>query len=89
MHETYDNAEVPGSRRARPIVVANAPAWFELPCVNPACTDGGHDVTRSVMKSLLDGDKQFEGSHVCDGYVDQEPCRRELHYVATATYADT
>src|SRR5689334_13742570 len=34
----------------RRIVVASAPALFELTCGDPHCGDGGHDVTRVILQ---------------------------------------
>ncbi len=86
IHETRDGAEILGSRRARPIVVEHAPAWFELPCVQPECEEGGHDVTSTVLGKLRAGQVKFDGSHVCGGHVGSDPCGRELHFAATAVY---
>ena len=88
IHETRDGTEVLGSRRARPIVVEHAPAWFELPCVQPECEGGGHDLTERVLAKLNSGELSFDGSHLCDGQVGGDPCGRKLHYAATAVYEE-
>ena len=70
----------------RHVVVAHAPLLFEMPCRDQACKDGGHDVTNAIVRSLKNGETQFEGEHSCTGYVGDGPCQRVLRYVATASY---
>ena len=43
----------------RRIVVASAPALFFIPCADPHCIDGGHDVTWPVMQSLQSRRRAF------------------------------
>jgi hypothetical protein len=76
-------AEAPHIRR---VVVENAPALFVLPCGDPSCKEGGHDVTSRIMRSLQSGATTFEGEDVCQGMVGTAPCNRVLRYVGTATY---
>jgi len=70
----------------RPIVVANAPALFELGCSNHYCKDGGHDITWEVMRALRSGSTRFEGHHRCNGSVGTNECSQVLTYVGIATY---
>jgi len=70
------------------IVVERAPALFEIACAEPACTNGGHDITRSVMHALRESSARFEGEGVCRGDIPQGNCGRVLTYVAKATYRD-
>lgn len=76
-------ADVTHKRR---VVVERAPALFELPCQDSSCKDGGHDITRDVMRALQDGSTQFQGEDLCRGQVGQAECRRVLSYVGIATY---
>ena len=69
------SAEVSHIRR---VVVAHAPAMFEVPCSDPSCADGGHDLTN--------GDEKFDGEDTCLGQVGNASCERILRYVGTATY---
>jgi len=71
----------------RRVVVANAPALFFIPCGNPHCKDGGHDVTHVVMRALRAGETSFDGQDGCDGSVGSSACARTLRFIATATYA--
>ncbi|MCL2723490.1 MAG: hypothetical protein FWD69_03545 [Polyangiaceae bacterium] len=77
------SAEVSHIRR---VVVATAPALFEVPCSNPSCHDGGHDLTSPVMSALRARSPRFEGEDTCYGQVGNASCERVLKYVATATY---
>jgi hypothetical protein len=70
----------------RKIVVASAPAHFEIPCLDPACVAGGHDVTSSIMRSLRARASIFEGDDACHGSVRTAFCGRVLRFVAVATY---
>jgi len=75
--------EVSHTRR---IVVERAPALFEVPCQDPSCKDGGHDLTADVLRALRSGAEDFEGQDICAGQVGTGSCQRVLSYVATATY---
>ncbi|WP_146651975.1 hypothetical protein [Labilithrix luteola] len=77
------SAEVSHIRR---VVVEHAPALFEVPCSDPSCHDGGHDLTRPIMAELRAGATRFEGEDVCYGQVGNVPCERLLRYVGIATY---
>jgi hypothetical protein len=77
-----------GSQYLWRIVVERAPALFEIACPEPACTNGGHDITRSVMHALRTSSQRFEGEGVCHGDVPLGSCGRVLKYVAQATYRD-
>ncbi len=70
----------------RRVVVERAPALFELPCSDPRCTGGGHDVTRPFLKALRHAQTSFEGSHRCGGTVKETECPLALRFEATATY---
>jgi hypothetical protein len=73
-------------RHVRRIVVERAPAMFELPCSNHACTGGGHDVSREVVRALCARAERFEGEHTCGGARAGQPCGRVLRYRAAARY---
>lgn len=76
-------AEVSHTRR---VVVAHAPALFEVPCSDPSCQDGGHDLTIPIMRALRSGDEKFDGEDTCLGHIGNSSCERILRYVGTATY---
>jgi hypothetical protein len=76
-------ADVTHKRR---VVVERAPALFELPCQDSSCRDGGHDITREVMRALQDGLERFHGEDLCRGQVGQAECRRVLTFAGVAAY---
>ena len=70
----------------RRVCVTDAPALFLLPCCDRKCTEGGHDVTVPILEALQSGKQRFSGRHTCAGALADGPCRREMRYVAIATY---
>jgi hypothetical protein len=70
----------------RHVVIATAPALFELPCADNKCEEGGHDVTRPVMTGLRSGEPTMEGRSRCPGHRGDKPCSRELKYLVNADY---
>ncbi|HEY6561762.1 MAG TPA: hypothetical protein VI072_31045 [Polyangiaceae bacterium] len=68
------------------VVIESAPALFILPCQDPRCTDGGHDVTSVVLRGLQAGMTRLEGEDACNGLVGSTVCQRVLRYVAVAEY---
>ncbi len=72
----------------RHIVVDHAPALFWLPCGDPACKDGGHEITDAVMRALYAGQPQFEVEDTCHGQTGNAPCRRLLRCIGSATYRE-
>ncbi len=73
-------------RYLRHIMVGSAPALFLLPCGDPRCSEGGHDVTGEVMSALRSRRPTFKGQHECHGAVGTIPCPRVVHYEAQAEY---
>jgi hypothetical protein len=70
----------------RRIVVEHAPALFWVPCGDPACKEGGHDVTAPLLRALQQGQTNAEGEDVCTGRVGSADCHRTVRWIATATY---
>lgn len=70
----------------RRVVVAQAPALFDMPCSNPECVDGGYDFTAEVLAALSARKEHFEGQGACRGLLSALPCTRSLHYSATGVY---
>ena len=78
-----------GIVHVRHVVVAAAPALFDIPCADRHCKDGGHDVTWEIMRSLRANSARFEGEHECSGSVGAmgtSRCNRVMKYTRTATY---
>lgn len=78
----------PSSTHVRRVVVDIAPALFEIPCADPSCKDGGHEITHAVMLGLRSHRTTFDGEDVCHGTVGTSNCGRILRYVATAAFED-
>ncbi|MDI1478428.1 hypothetical protein [Polyangium sp. y55x31] len=77
---------VGGNRYIRRVVLAQAPALFEVPCSESRCQDGGYDVTSEILAALTSRRTTFEGQQACPGRCSLGDCGRVLHYVVTATY---
>lgn len=75
-----------GPSHTRHVVIDRAPALFFVPCGDPRCLDGGHDLTNFVMVALRRKDARFEVTDACGGAVGTGSCTRVLHAKATATY---
>jgi hypothetical protein len=73
-------------RYIRRIVIGTAPALFFLPCGDPRCVDGGHDVTSAVMQALRAHNQSFDGTDDCLGSIGPSACARVLHFGAVAQY---
>jgi len=86
IHEVRGNVPLDESRHVKHVVVQHAPALFDLPCHDQSCTEGGHDVTSAILRSLTSGATRFEGTHECRGRTGTADCQRVLQYVGTATY---
>ncbi len=74
------------TRHVRHIVVAHAPALFVLPCGDPDCRDGGHDLTDAVMRRLREGATDFIAEDACAGDVRGAACGRVVRVRTTATF---
>jgi hypothetical protein len=70
----------------RHVIVATAPAMFDLPCLDRKCEDGGHDVTGRVLSGLKRRADAIDGSSRCRGTRNGEPCERELNFRLSASY---
>ena len=70
----------------RRVVVASAPAHFEIPCGDTSCDGGGHELTHVIMRALRSRVPRIEGDDVCHGSVRSSHCGRILRYAAVATY---
>ncbi len=86
--ETQRGGSVGGTRYIRRVVLAQAPALFEVPCSDPRCENGGYDVTREILSALASRRTVFEGNQSCGGRCSMNDCGRVLRYVVTATYRD-
>lgn len=69
----------------RPIVVATAPAHFEVRCLEPTCS-GRHDLTEAILHALRRRVRSFEGVDACRGATEDAACDRTLTYAGEASY---
>jgi hypothetical protein len=69
----------------RHVMVAMAPALFEVRCSEPRCT-GSHDLTSIVLAALRARKPQCEGTSACQGNVGDLQCDRTLSYVCQAEF---
>ncbi len=74
-------------KHIRRFVVDRAPALFLVPCGDPRCVDGEHDLTATVMRALRARQTSFQGTDECTGSVGLGACGRVLHFDAIAEYA--
>jgi len=86
IQERCSSPSLPGPRHARIVVVERAPALFVLPCLDPRCEEGGHDLTAPILAALRGKQRRFAGQDACGGRVGSSGCARVLDYVAVATY---
>lgn len=70
----------------RHLVVARAPALLVIPCSDPSCRDGGHDISAPLLRGLRERRVDVRGDDTCNGDVGAVHCGRILRFTATATY---
>ena len=81
-----EGVPIQATRHVKRFPVENAPALFQLDCTDPACRDGGHDLTELVLDRLARSSTTFQTEDPCAGKAGDRPCGRVLRVVATATY---
>ena len=86
IEERRGSSALAETKHVRHVVVAHAPALFVLPCGDPDCRDGGHDVTDGLMQRLREGATSFAVEHACSGDVRGAPCERIVIVRAAATH---
>ncbi len=86
--EWRDEQHIPGARYTKHIIVSGAPARFEVPCGEPRCQEGGHDLTLELMMALRRKEGTIEGQSECRGDFGARPCARVVKFAAFATYIE-
>jgi hypothetical protein len=86
LEDLRDEGRVVAMSYVKPIVVADAPAYFEIRCMEPRC-DGRHDLTDAVMHALRQSKPSFAGRSDCPGSMGDTPCARVLAYSCEATFS--
>jgi hypothetical protein len=85
--EFDERSSVGGVKHTRRFVIDHAPALFLVPCGDPRCADGEHDLTTMVMRALRARETSFQGSDECLGSVGMgAACPRVLHFDGKAEY---
>ncbi len=84
--ELEDRTGVGASSHTRHVVIDRAPALFLVPCGDPRCVDGEHDLTNALMRAMRSRETVFHGDDECRGSLGPSPCQRVLHFDATAEY---
>jgi hypothetical protein len=74
------------AKHVKIVVVGHAPALIDLPCGDPACRDGGYELTYEVLRSLRARETNFVATARCDGQVGSVTCNSEIRVVANAEY---
>jgi hypothetical protein len=77
---------VGATKHTRRVVVDRAPSLFLVPCGDPRCADGEHDLTSTVMRALFARETSFHGSDDCMGSQGPSACARVIHFDGTAEY---
>ena len=86
IEEARGTTSLAEARHVRIVIVDRAPALFIIPCGDPDCRDGGHDVTRELLSNLHTHDKEFVVKDSCNGNVRDVACGRTVQVKASATY---
>ncbi len=84
--EIEERAGAGATKHTRRLVIERAPALFFVPCGDPRCTDGGHDLTSAVMGALRGHERSFRGRDECTGGLGSATCSRVLHFEGIAEY---
>ena len=84
--ERTGSSALGATRHARHVQVATAAAHFEIPCNDPDCSGGGHNLTTEILRGLARGASEFAGEHACAGTAKVGPCERVLGYTVHASY---
>ena len=70
----------------RHLVVDRAPALFVIPCSDPSCRDGGHDISNVLLRGLRERKTDIRGEDSCHGDIGPIRCERILTFTASAGY---
>jgi hypothetical protein len=76
------------TRHVRHVVVDRAPALFILPCGDPDCRDGGHDVTEPLLSRMRENAVDFVVEHECAGVARGARCDRVTRLHGAATFGE-
>jgi hypothetical protein len=71
----------------RHLVVARAPALVVIPCSDPSCRDGGHDISTALLRGFRERRVEIQGEDECNGNIGSMHCGRVLTFTAVGQYA--
>jgi hypothetical protein len=86
IRETRTEGYVTDTHYIRRIVIAQAPALFEVWCSNVHCDGIGYDLTAHVLASLAARRTHAAGMLACTGHCGALPCTGVLRYETTTTF---
>ena len=86
VEERRPTAVTAESKYVRHVIVDRAPALFDIPCGDPSCSGGGHDVTQQLMRQLRAAQAEIMVEHECQGGVGASHCGRILRVIGAPTY---
>ncbi len=84
--EIEERSGAGGTKHIRRFMVDHAPALFLVPCGDPRCSEGEHDLTHDIMRALRASQTSFRGSDDCAGSIGTSSCLRVVHFEGTARY---
>lgn len=88
VEERRNGSLQPEVSHTRHVMVASAPALFELPCADKECEGGGHDLTQEILRQLRARVAHFEGEDSCSGQLRGNRCGRVLRFTCEASYGE-
>lgn len=86
--EIEERSGAGATKHIRRVMVETAPAVFIVPCGDPRCIGGEHDLTTAVMAALRRREASFHGSDECVGSIGSSPCQRVVAFTGTAEYRE-
>jgi hypothetical protein len=58
-----------------------------VPCSDPACRDGGHDITSELLRGFRARRVEIRGEDACNGDIGTVHCGRVLTFTAIAEFS--
>jgi hypothetical protein len=81
-----EHSTIASPRYVRRVVIDSASTLFIMPCSDPHCCDGGHDISSAVIEAVRSKRGSFSGTHICDGQIGSRDCGRKIWYSGEASY---
>lgn len=87
MIEVHEYSQIASTKYKKRFNMPSAPSLFELRCNDERCTNGGYDITRSVVRALRAGETLSNGVGQCEGNTGTSSCGRRITFAIFANYA--